>query len=180
MTMLKTGILKLQAKEGHALQIRRVIVLQMGQHRIELLQAIKRLQVIEHLQVIIERLHRRNRLQPIERQRVHQQLIDLPRLDRTHLTGPPRPDRWGHHLVLPVQVVLQVQVVLLVQAEVVQAEVVVVEAEVVVVDDINFESCFNEKRRPFHLKWPPFLKLLYTSNQWAYHNQWAYQRHSYL
>ena len=122
--MLKMGISKLQAKEDHALQIEHLqeIIEQaiIDQAIIEHLQEIIKQEIIdqaiiEHLQEIIKQAIIDHLQEIIEHLQVIGQHL------RSHITGPPPPDRWDHHLVLPVQVVH----IAVVQAEVVQAEVVV-------------------------------------------------------
>ena len=105
--MLKTGISKLQVKEGHALQLRRPDGFQM---ELRLL--------IELLQT--HRIHKLGEPQ-IEHQPVHQHQIgqhQIGQLHQVHLIGLLGQDQWAHHVLLQVQVVhLQVQVVHLVRVQ---------------------------------------------------------------
>ena len=116
--------------------------------------------------LLIERLqteHLQTEHLLIERPQTEHLQIEPLTIDQ-HL-GPPHPDRWGR-VLLPVQVV---------SIQDVQVEVVQVQVEEAVEDEINFWNPLSDKkRRPFHLKWPPFLILLYPFNPKAC------QKHSYL
>ena len=107
------GILGLQAKEDHALQIEHL------QEIIE--QAIIDQAIIEHLQVIGQHL-------------------------RSHITGPPPLDRWDHHLVLTVVEVVHIAVV---QAEVVQVEVVVEDDKILLKHKLTKKEAISNEMASF-------------------------------